>query len=287
MDAKKNYVTYLRVSTTKQGARGLGIDAQRKMCNDFIERNGGVCNQEFLDVESGTHRDRKGLWSAIDYCKQNDCALVIAKLDRLARDVEFTFKIINTGIEIHFTDMPQVNTMILGVFASVAQYERELISSRTKAALEAKKRRGEKLGAASDKWIAAKEAKSDSIKAQERYKQGRAKSGRYMASKDVQAFFKIIRSVFPDACIDEDKRHWRWSMINAKKENRLRIIQLIRDYKELDGSGELFKSWNLQDMNDERIRMKIINQINSIKRALFNDGTIAEENVNSNVEICV
>ena len=69
--------------------------------------------------------------------------MVIAKLDRLARDVEFTFKVINTGVEIHFTDMPMVNTMILGVFASVAQYERELISSRTKQALAAKKARGE------------------------------------------------------------------------------------------------------------------------------------------------
>lgn len=279
----KKFSIYLRVSTTKQGARGLGIDAQRKMCNDFIARNNGTMEQEFLDVESGTHRDRKGLWSAIDYCKANDCALVVAKLDRLARDVEFCFKIINTGIEIHFTDMPVVNSMILGVFASVAQYERELISSRTKAALDAKKRRGEKLGAASDKWQATVSAKSDLAKAQERHKQGRTKSGRYMSSKDVMAFFKILRSVFPDACQNKDKRRWQWSMINARKENRIRIVQLVKDYKELDGSGELFKSWKLQDMDDERLRMKIVNQINSIKRALFNEGTtILEEN-----EICV
>ena len=207
----KKYVTYLRVSTTKQGARGLGIDAQRKMCNDFIEHNEGVLAKEFLDVESGTHRNRKGLLSAIEYCKANDCALVVAKLDRLARDVEFCFKVVNTGIEIHFTDMPTINTLLLGVFASVAQYERELISSRTKAALQAKKRRGEKLGAASDKWQETVSAKSNLTRAQERHKQGRTKSGRYMASKDVIAFFKILRSVFPDACQSEDKRHWRWS----------------------------------------------------------------------------
>lgn len=279
----KKFSIYLRVSTTKQGARGLGIDAQRKMCNDFIARNNGTMEQEFLDVESGTHRDRKGLWSAIDYCKANDCALVVAKLDRLARDVEFCFKIINTGIEIHFTDMPVVNSMILGVFASVAQYERELISSRTKAALDAKKRRGEKLGAASDKWQETVASKSELKKAQERHKQGRTKSVRYMSSKDVLAFFKILRSVFPNACQSEDKRRWQWSMINARKENRIRIVQLVKDYKELDGSGELFKSWKLQDMDDERLRMKIVNQINSIKRALFNEGTtILEEN-----EICV
>ena len=281
----KKYVVYLRVSTTKQGARGLGIDAQRKMCNDFITRNDGTMLQEFLDVESGTHRDRKGLWAAIDYCKQNDCALVVAKLDRLARDVEFCFKIINTGIEIHFTDMPVVNSMILGVFASVAQYERELISSRTKAALQAKKRRGEKLGASSDKWKATVAAKSDTLKSQERHKQGRTKSGKYMASKDVMAFFKILRSVFSEHCASEDKRKWDWGQINTRKENRLRIIQLMRDYKELDGSGELFKTWNLSSESDEKLRMKIVNQINSIKRALFNDGTTVIEE--ENVEICL
>lgn len=131
----EKFCTYIRVSTKKQGATGLGLDAQRKMCQDFIDRNNGTAVAEFQDVESGTHRNRPGLWRAIDYCKANQCTLVIAKLDRLARDVEFTFKVLNSGIQIRFCDMPIMNTMILGVFASVAQYERELCSSRTKAAL--------------------------------------------------------------------------------------------------------------------------------------------------------
>ena len=133
------YCTYLRVSTQRQGAQGLGIAAQRRMCENFIKQNKGKQVQEFMDVESGTHRDRKGLWQAIDYCKENGCSLVIAKLDRLARDVEFTFKVLNTGIDIHFTDMPVVNSMILGVFAAVAQYEREMVSTRTKQALADRK----------------------------------------------------------------------------------------------------------------------------------------------------
>lgn len=139
----KQYVAYYRVSTQKQNASHLGLESQRKTCGDFVRHNNGVIVNEFTDVESGKSRTRKGLFDAIDYCKENKCSLVVAKLDRLARDVEFTFKILNTGIEIHFCDMPQVNTMILGVFASVAQYERELISQRTKAALKAKAARGE------------------------------------------------------------------------------------------------------------------------------------------------
>lgn len=139
----KKYAIYIRVSTTKQGESKLGMEGQMSACKRYIESQGGTVDKVFQDIESGKSRTRKGLWAAIDYCKENSMTLVINKLDRLARDIEFTFKVINTGVDIHFVDMPVVNTMILGVFASVAQYERELISSRTKAALKAKKDRGE------------------------------------------------------------------------------------------------------------------------------------------------
>ena len=137
------FAIYCRVSTARQGASGLGMDAQKQMCINYIQSRNGVVDAEFADVESGKSRNRQGLWDAIGWCIKNNATLVIAKLDRLARDVEFTFKVINSGVQIHFCDMPAVNTMILGVFASVAQYERELISSRTKSALQAKKMRGE------------------------------------------------------------------------------------------------------------------------------------------------
>ena len=133
---KPHSVIYTRVSTTKQGANGLGMEAQLETCRQAAALGGSEVVAEFSDVESGKSRTRSGLWSAIEYCKKNDYTLVIAKLDRLARDVEFTFKIVNTGIDIYFCDMPSVNTMILGVFASVAQYERELLSSRTEAAID-------------------------------------------------------------------------------------------------------------------------------------------------------
>ena len=142
----KRYVIYIRVSTRKQGASGLGLEAQRQMCMNYIKAANGELSGEYKDVESGTHRDRPGLWQAINRCKQDGSTLVIAKLDRLARDVEFTFRVMNSGIDIHFCDMPVVNTMILGVFASVAQYERELTSKRTKDALAARRERGLKNG---------------------------------------------------------------------------------------------------------------------------------------------
>lgn len=267
----KEFCTYLRVSTTKQGASGLGLDAQRKICGDYIHAN-GTHVAEFSDVESGTHRDRKGLWDAIEYCKKNGSTLVIAKLDRLARDVEFTFKVINTGIEIHFCDMPQVNTMILGVFASVAQYERELTSKRTRDALAAKKARGEKVGAASDKWAASYAAKSDEQKRTEHAKHGASKNDAYLASRDVQAILKAIRNVFPNACKHDNPCRWVWGRINTTKEPRLRVLALMRDYKEMDTTFTLFTDWDFADITTEQIRVKLASAIKSIKRALATQG---------------
>lgn len=142
----EKYCEYIRVSTKRQGNSGLGLSAQQEINRDFVKSVKGEIVATFKDVESGTHRDRPGLLSAVEYCKKNGTILLVAKLDRLARDVEFTFKIINTGIDIHFVDMPSINTIILGVFAAVAQYERELISKRTSEALRQRKAQIERDG---------------------------------------------------------------------------------------------------------------------------------------------
>lgn len=163
---------YLRVSTQKQNDSHLGIESQRSVCLNYIQSIKADLLNEFIDVESGKSRERVGLLRAIDYCKENECMLVFAKLDRLARDVEFTFKVINTGIQVHFCDMPQLNTLILGVMATVAQYERELISQRTKAALKAKKERGELTGGACRK-VSPNLSKASEASAQSRREKAR------------------------------------------------------------------------------------------------------------------
>lgn len=250
----KQYVTYLRVSTTRQGAQGLGISAQRNMCENFIKQNNGCHVQEFMDVESGTHRDRKGLWQAIDYCKKNDCSLVIAKLDRMSRDVEFTFKVINTGIDIHFTDMPVVNSMILGVFAAVAQYEREMVSTRTKQALAAKKERGEATGGACKKWRESFNRKSKKQKEEEQMKKGEMKRKRHQECRDITVFAKVLSKVFPDYT-DGNPSDWDWEHINCKEPNRSNILSLMADYKEFDNT--LFVRWNFRlpsNDNAQRVR---------------------------------
>lgn len=181
---------YIRVSTQKQNFSGLGQQAQRDICMNYIKSSGSEFITEFSDVESGKSRTRVGLMQAIDYCKKNECELVFARLDRLARDVEFTFKVINTGIKVHFCDMPQLNTLILGVMATVAQYERELISQRTKAALKAKKEKG----GLNDLW-GSKNGNTDRIKAINKAASISASNRREKARNkpENKAFFEFIQ----------------------------------------------------------------------------------------------
>lgn len=240
----RNYCCYLRVSTQKQGRSMLGIDAQRKMCNDFVAHNDGVLAQEFMDIESGTHRDRKGLLDAIAYCKKNHCPLVIAKLDRLARDVEFCFKVINTGIEIHFTDMPQINTLLLGVFAAVAQYERELTSDRTKKALAVKKAQGCKLGSNSPRYIEAMARKSQQEKDEIQMKKGTLKTKRHLESRDSTAFLKAIHRVFPEYTEAESYLDWCWAGIRFRCGYTERMVEVMKDFRDMDSEGKVFARWD-------------------------------------------
>ena len=264
----KKFVVYIRVSTKKQGASGLGLEAQQKICGEFIKNHDGEKVAEYKDVESGTHRDRKGLADSVAYCKKNNCALVIAKLDRLARDVEFCFKIVNTGIEIHFCDMPQVNTLLLGVFASVAQYERELTSDRTRKALAAKKERGEVTGGASDAWIESFNKKSKEQIDKEYMIKGKMKNERYLESKDVKVFLKIIKNVFPDACKLDDARDWDWSKVTTRGDYRRQILDLMRTHKELDESGTLFARWDFSDLSSEKLRVRLCGNIQNVRKSL-------------------
>lgn len=141
-----NLISYLRVSTQKQGASGLGLEAQRATVADYVKRTGGTIVAEFTEVESGKKNSRLQLVEAIAAAKRTGSVLVIAKLDRLARNAAFIFALRDGGVSFVACDIPEANTLTVGIFAVMAQHEAELISTRTKSALLAKKMRGDKLG---------------------------------------------------------------------------------------------------------------------------------------------
>lgn len=144
--ADGRFVSYLRVSTDKQGKSGLGLEAQRSAVEAFL--NGGRWRllEEYREVESGKRNERPELAKALKHCKVTGATLVIAKLDRLSRDAHFLLSLQKAGVKFVAADMPEANEMVVGIMAVVAQGERRMISERTKAALAAAKARGVKLG---------------------------------------------------------------------------------------------------------------------------------------------
>jgi DNA invertase Pin-like site-specific DNA recombinase len=137
-----NYIAYYRVSTDKQGASGLGLDAQRAA----VQAYAADIIHSFTEIESGKNDHRPQLQAALAMCRQTGAALLIAKIDRLSRQAAFLLTLRDSGVQIVAADMPNAGTLEFGVRAVVAQHEREEISKRTKAALQAAKARGTKLG---------------------------------------------------------------------------------------------------------------------------------------------
>jgi DNA invertase Pin-like site-specific DNA recombinase len=142
-----DYIAYYRVSTKRQGESGLGLADQQQAARRFAGSN--MLLREFTEVESGKKStNRPMLLEAIAACKRAPGrALLIAKLDRLSRSATFINALLDSGVEVKCVDMPEANRLMLGIMAQLAQWERETISQRTRAALAALKARGVKLGA--------------------------------------------------------------------------------------------------------------------------------------------
>jgi DNA invertase Pin-like site-specific DNA recombinase len=136
------YVAYYRVSTLKQGATGLGMDAQRETVTQWINGGNWEMIGEFVEVESGKKNDRPQLAAAIALCKKKKATLVVAKLDRLGRNLAFIANLMESKINLVVADQPAVNNFTLHILAAVAEQERIDISKRTKAALAALKKKG-------------------------------------------------------------------------------------------------------------------------------------------------
>ena len=152
------YVSYLRVSTQRQGISGLGIEAQRAAVEQYVAQSDGTLLQEYVEIETGSGKARPILVQSISLCRRAKATLLIAKLDRLARNVAFVSSLMESGVEFVAADAPYANRLMIHILAAFAEHERTLISDRTKAALAAAKERGVALGLNGHRLAKANEA---------------------------------------------------------------------------------------------------------------------------------
>lgn len=142
----KSFVLYRRVSTNRQGMSGLGLESQDETVRRYVTQQKGKVVGEFVEVESGKKNDRPQLTLALSECRRLKATLVVAKLDRLSRNAEFLLRLQNGNVDFVCCDCPNVDRFTVGILALVAQRERELISERTRSALQMAKKRGVRLG---------------------------------------------------------------------------------------------------------------------------------------------
>jgi len=140
------FIAYFRVSTDKQGRSGLGLQAQRKAVLDYLDGGRWSLVDEFVEIESGKHNERPQLTAALAACRKHKAKLVIAKLDRLSRNLAFIAALMESGVEFVAVDNPHATKLTVHILAAVAEHEREMISERTKAAPRGAKARGTRLG---------------------------------------------------------------------------------------------------------------------------------------------
>jgi len=157
----EKYVGYVRTSTGKQL---LGLEEQKSRINQFITSGNDFLVEIVSEQESGKNNERAGLEIAVNLCVKNGYTLLFTKLDRLSREVEFLFTLRNKGVKLRCIELPELNTLTLGIFGSVAQWERELISSRTKRGLEELKKKGVKLGSPQNLTVEARIKGTEAIR---------------------------------------------------------------------------------------------------------------------------
>lgn len=150
-----DFVIYLRCSTGKQQASGLGIEAQREAVERYAAQTGGTIIAEYTETESGAKSDRPQLAKALAHCRRAKATLLIARLDRLSRSLSFVAQLLDANVEIKCADLPEANRLLLQMLAVFGEHERQMIRERTRAALAAAKARGTVLGA-NGKVLAAK-----------------------------------------------------------------------------------------------------------------------------------
>lgn len=276
---KNRVFLYGRVSTSQQT-----LEQQERTAYEWLNAHGMTVDEIITDegVSGGvSYIDRNLGKKLLPMTKEGD-VIVVSEISRLGRSMYDLSKLIHTelkprklrlvvvsmGIDLRCDKLTAIDELILNNFSFAAQLEKQLISERTLSALQVKKKQGIKLGGSSQKWIESFNKKSKEQIDKEYMIKGKMKNERYLESKDVKVFLKIIKNVFPDACKLDDARDWDWSKVTTRGDYRRQILDLMKTHKELDESGTLFARWDFSDLSSEKLRVRLCGNIQNVRKSL-------------------
>ena len=260
------FVSWRRVSTFKQGRSGLGLEAQKEIIRYFVERDKGELIADYEECYTGKELSGcKELRKAMNHAKREHATLIIAKSDRFRNTAEALqiYEEMGNG-NIMFCDLPMSDKFSLTLFFALAEREALLVSIRTKQALAVKKAQGCKLGASNDKYKESYNNKSMEEKVKCHRKKGQTKTERYLSSRDVTAFIRVLKTQFPESTQGEITE-WDWNGINTKDGVRQPILQMMNNIHEIDNN--VFRKWKFDDIESVALQRKLSQYIYGLRRS--------------------
>ena len=271
---------YSRVSTAEQS-----LEQQERTVYEWLKRHDMTVSHIVSDegVSGGvSYKDRKLGKELLPMMKAGD-VLIVSEISRLGRSMYDLSTLIHTelkprkirlvvvgmGLDLRCDNLTAMDELILNNFSFAAQLEKQLISERTKSALSVKRKQGIKIGAASEKYKRNKERKSQETIDAEKARWKESMKKRYLESKDVQAFMKILSNIFPSVC-DASKTpdEWRWWAVTTKGEAKNHMLTMMRNYHDIN--NDIFKTWNFDD-EPLKLQVKLAGTINTLKKNFINN----------------
>lgn len=249
---------YSRVSTNQQT-----LEQQERTVYEWLKLHNMHVDEVVSDcgISGGVSYADRALGKVLLPKMQAGDMLIVSEISRLGRSMFDLSKLIHTelkprklrlvvcnmSIDLRCDKLTAIDELILNNFSFAAQLEKQLISERTRSALEVKRKQGVKLGAASEKYRQNYNNLSPIERRHRQMKRGVLKRQRNHEKPDFIAFKKIIKKVFPEYTEAEDVKDWKWGYINMKRENREKVLELMKDYKELDNTGQLFRKFDFEN----------------------------------------
>lgn len=276
---KNRVFLYGRVSTSQQT-----LAQQERTAYEWLNAHNMKADEIVSDegVSGGVSYANRNLGRVLLPMVKEGDMIIVSEISRLGRSMfdlnllihnelkprKIRLVVVSMGIDLRCDKLTAIDELILNNFSFAAQLEKQLISERTLSALQVKKQQGVKLGGASCAWIESFNKKSKEQIRKEYMEKGKMKNERYLASRNVQVFLKVVKNVFKDHCTNDDAREWNWREVNTKGDNRERILQLMSDYKDMDETGALFTKWDFSDLRSEKLRVRLCAYIQNVRNAL-------------------
>lgn len=267
---------YGRVSTSAQT-----LEQQERTAYEWLKSHDMKVDEIISDegVSGGVSYAERNLGKKLLPKTKEGDMIIVSEISRLGRSMfdlnllihnelkprKLRLVVVSMGIDLRCDKLTAIDELILNNFSFAAQLEKQLIQERTLSALQVKKQQGVKLGGASDAWRKSYEQKTKEQIEKENMKRGTTKNRRHLESRDVQAFVKVLRNVFPDAT-QEDLTQWDWKGITTKDGVRQQVLMMMKDYRELDST--LFVKWDFSDIDGRAAQVKLASAIANLRNAV-------------------